>query len=249
MYRAGIMQPYFFPYAGYFGLMDAADVWIVFDTAQYIRRGWVNRNRVLTKSKQHWKHTGAAVRKAPQETPIHEILLADPAEWTTQVVRDLDYYRDHHAPNYDDVTALVINVGRRLQLSPHPSQLNSLLWHALDETRQWLELPIEMRRFSEIESELKLAEIRGPGDWALRISEALGATHYVNPPGGRDLFDADAFHTLGMQLEILHPQLPPYHQTGQTEFIPGLSILDVMMWNTPAAARAHAQAYEIERIQ
>lgn len=240
------MQPYLFPYAGYFGLIDASDIWVVFDTAQYIRRGWVNRNRVLTKRQKHWKYTGAAVRKAPQATPINQIHLAAPNQWATDFVRDLDYYRDHGAPNYDDIVQLIRGLGTRLDSGPEPTRLEQLLWLALHEVCQWLGLPTPMHRLSELEPSLALPAIAHPGDWALQISAALGADHYVNPPGGRDLFNASAFRELGMQLEILHPQLPAYSQAGQAEFLPALSILDVMMWNSPSAARSHVQAYRLE---
>ena len=68
--KLGIMQPYFMPYLGYFQLMHAVDQWVVFDTPQYIRRGWVNHNRVLTRGKDEWKYIGIPVAKANRNTPI-----------------------------------------------------------------------------------------------------------------------------------------------------------------------------------
>ena len=79
--RLGIMQPYFFPYAGYFGLMAAVDRWVVFDTPQYIRKGWVSRNRVRSTGRDAWKYIRIPVAKAPRETAICDMRLADPQNW------------------------------------------------------------------------------------------------------------------------------------------------------------------------
>ena len=72
----GIMQPYFMPYIGYFSLIKASDKWIVFDTPQFIRKGWVNRNRVL-KNNGDWKYINLQVEKASQKTPINQILIKE----------------------------------------------------------------------------------------------------------------------------------------------------------------------------
>ncbi|MFN8710728.1 MAG: WbqC family protein, partial [Planctomyces sp.] len=73
--RLGMMQPYFFPYVGYFSLIHATDHWVVFDSAQYIRRGWVNRNRILSTGESPWKYIRIPVQHSDMETRISEILI------------------------------------------------------------------------------------------------------------------------------------------------------------------------------
>jgi len=80
---------------------------------------------------------------------------------------------------------------------------------------------------------LALPEITDPGHWALEISTALGATEYLNPPGGRDLFNAAEFSARGIKLTIQEPVEFAYSCPGY-KFVPNLSIIDVMMWNSPA---------------
>ena len=79
--------------------------------------------------------------------------------------------------------------------------------------------------------DLDLGRIEGPGDWALRISEALGAKEYINPPRGMDIFDPEKFKAAGIKLTIRN--IPPFeYSTRGYEFIPNLSIIDVMMFNS-----------------
>ena len=78
--KVGIMQPYFFPYLGYFDLINRVDKWIVFDTPQYIRHGWVNRNRILHPH-QGWQYIVVPLKKHDRDTSINQIETADPTEW------------------------------------------------------------------------------------------------------------------------------------------------------------------------
>ena len=77
--KLGIMQPYFFPYLGYFDLIHSVDKWVVFDTPQYIRHGWVNRNRILH-PESDWQYIIVPLKKHPRNTPIKEIEIADGIE-------------------------------------------------------------------------------------------------------------------------------------------------------------------------
>jgi hypothetical protein len=95
--------------------------------------------------------------------------------------------------------------------------------------------------FSEMDLDIGL--IDDPGQWALRIAEAMGADEYANPPGGGTLFDELAFAASGVKLTIRH--LPPLEYTcGNYDFVPNLSIIDVMMWNQPKVIKAHLDEYK-----
>ena len=108
--RIAIMQPYFFPYLGYFSGIAASDRWIAFDTPQYIRRGWVNRNRVLSLGKDEWKYIQVPTAKADRNTPINQMRLSPNVNWRTDLIRNLDYYKINRAPHYDDVLQLLDSV-------------------------------------------------------------------------------------------------------------------------------------------
>jgi hypothetical protein len=228
--RLGIMQPYFVPALGYFDLIHLCDEWIVFDTAQYRKKSWMCRNRVLHPDPaQGWQFVTAHVKKHALETPIRAIELSAEEGWREHLVAQLGHYR--RAPGYDRVTALL-----RDAFAAEPTSLARLSVDLLARACALLGVAFAPRYFSELD--LALGPIAGPGDWALRISEALGATAYVNPPGGEGLFDPAAFARAGVALEIRRFTELAYAPRG-FPYLPMLSILDVLMWCEPAEVRAH----------
>jgi hypothetical protein len=221
--KLGIMQPYFAPYVGYFDLIRRCDQWIVFDSAQYIRHGWVNRNRILHPTKDE-QYVIVPLQKHARETAIKDIEIVPGDEWRSRIRSQLQHYRGK-APHFRVVADLVSSV---LDLNTHSlSHLN--VWF-LRQVCVRLGIPFNFQIFSEMK--LALPKISEPGQWALEISTALGATEYLNPPGGSKLFNAAEFSARGITLTIQEPidfvyTCPGYH------FVDGLSIIDVMMWNSP----------------
>jgi hypothetical protein len=222
------MQPYLFPYIGYFQLIDATDRWVVFDTPQFIRHGWVNRNRILHPN-EGTQYILAPLAKHSRGTPIQDIILADKAACLARIRGQLQHYRKR-APHYEETIALI-----DATFEGTDPQLSTLIVRGLELCCARLEIEFESRVFSQLS--LDLGAVEGPGDWAPKIAEALGATVYVNPPGGEELFDTEQFERIGVQLRILESTLRPYTQ-GRRSFEPGLSILDVFMWNSPEEARS-----------
>jgi len=195
--KLGIMQPYFFPYLGYFELIQRTDRWIVFDTAQYIRHGWVNRNRILH------PRTGSQYIKVPikhcaRETPISQIEIADRQQLQSTILGQIEHYKKR-APFYQETAALVEQC-----LSGDETFLSRLNVSILAQVTQHLDIPFHCQVFSEMQ--LPLGPVEGPGDWALRIAEALHASEYVNPPGSVDLI-GNACYILGTQ----SPPGGPFH--------------------------------------
>jgi len=227
--RLGIMQPYFFPYLGYFDLIHRTDRWVVFDTAQYIRHGWVNRNRILHPN-SGWQYITAPLRKHHRDSAIKDILVKEGKDWRDRVRGQLVHYQKR-APYYTEVAELV-----RHCLDNDESSLARLNVAILDKVCGFLQIPFRYEFFSGMK--LDLGPVDGPGDWALRISEALGASEYVNPPGGEVLFDKAKFEAAGIKLTIQRFENMTY-PCGGYEFEPALSIVDVLMWNSPAAVVRH----------
>lgn len=230
--KLGIMQPYFFPYLGYFDLIQSVDTWISFDTAQYIRHGWVNRNRILHPT-QGWQYVVAPLRKHARESRICDVLVVEGADWRLRIERQLDHYRGR-APHFDAVRGLV-----RDCLGTTEASLARLNLEILRRCCAFLGLSFAPLVFSEMK--LALGPVEGPGDWALRIAEALGAREYVNPPGGAELFDPAAFAALGIRLSFQRPLDFAYECPGY-RFEPSLSILDVLLWNSRDSVKAYLEA-------
>jgi hypothetical protein len=234
-----MMQPYFFPYLGYFALIAATDEWVVFDTAQYIRRGWVNRNRVLSSGKDGWKYIRIPVEKSSQLTRICEMKTASSSVLFTNVVNSLDDYRCWETPFYDETRQLL-----EACLTASSDDLTDCLVRCLTQTCEHLQIPFAPRLYSTLD--ITQPADPQPGDWALQTALQLGATEYLNPPGGRDLFDPTAFHNAGIHLTFLEHKLPRYQQ--RAEFIAGLSIIDVLMWNGRIRTRELLTDYQLDQV-
>ncbi len=222
--KLGIMQPYFAPYLGHFDLIARCDEWIVFDSAQYIRHGWVNRNRILHPTKG-WQYAIVPLRKHHQSARICEVEIVSNQDWRGRIGGQLEHYR--RAPFFASVSALLQETFAAESRSL--CRLNVLL---LQRICRYIGLPLKCRIFSEMN--LALPEVGEPGEWALEISAAVGASEYLNPPGGGSLFDSGAFARRGIKLTIVDPPTFVYSCPGYT-FVENLSIVDVLMWNSPAA--------------
>jgi len=234
-----MMQPYFFPYLGYFALIAAADEWVVFDTPQYIRRGWVNRNRVLSSGRDGWKYIRIPVGKASQMTPISQMKTATSSDLYADITNSLDEYRCWQAPFYDETLQLLDAC-----LSETSDDLTQCLVHCLSQTCDHLQVPFSPRLYSSLN--LAVPADPQPGDWALHTAAHLGASEYLNPPGGRGLFDVSAFRDAGIHLTFLDHKLPPYQQ--RAEFVQGLSIIDVLMWNGRIRTQQLLNDYQLDQV-
>lgn len=225
--KLGIMQPYFFPYLGYFDLINRTDQWVVFDVVKYTPKTWMNRNRILHPS-TGWQYISAPVDKQSSGGMIKDTLLVSPPDALERILGQIDHYRTGGAPYYKTVRELIITAFGRLE----GSTLGALNVAALRTVCEYLSIPFEYAVLSEMK--LELPPIRHPGQWALEISAALGADEYLNPSGGRSIFVEEEFRQRGIKLSFLESEDFTY-DCGAYEFIPHLSIIDVLMWNSPAA--------------
>lgn len=228
--RIGIMQPYFFPYLGHFALIAHSDAWVVFDVTQYTPKTWMNRNRVLHPGGgPNW--VSVPLANGSISITSAQARVADVPGTLRSTLGKLSHYR-RKAPHHDAVVALVEEA---FALPEGDDRLVSLNVAALRAVCRYLDIPFAPRRCSELA--LDLPSDLGPGDWALEIATRLGADAYLNPWGGRALFDPARYAERGVQLEFLQmPSLP--YASGPWAPVADLSILDVLMWNEPARVRA-----------
>lgn len=230
----GIMQPYFFPYIGHFSLIASVDRWIVFDITQYTPKTWMNRNRILH-PRTGWQYVTVPLGNGSISTRTCDARMLDPAETHQNIRGKLSHYKNR-APFYKEVISLVDAC-----FSVPDDSLVRLDTRALAAVCRYIGLPFEYQICSEMN--LQLPENPGPGGWALEIASQIGAGGYINPLSGRELFDPEQFSARGIRLSFLEPHAFTY-ATPAYGFEPGLSILDVLMWNPPEvvahAARTHA---------
>jgi len=222
--KIGIMQPYFFPYLGYFSLIKHSDLFILLDEVQFIRHGWVERNRIL-KQKDGWLYIKAPIIKSSNKSKIKDCFINNQQEWEKKILAQLLTYKKI-APFYDVIIKLINQIFDKKHLTI--TELNKT---ALDKICQYLIIDTPINIFSKME--LTIDEPEEPDDWALNICKALGnVMEYWNLPGGHALFDLDKYFKAGIDLKFQKVNLKPYDQN-RVLFEPGLSIIDVMMFNTP----------------
>lgn len=230
--RIGIMQPYFFPYLGYFELIEKTDIWVIFDSVKYNARSWMTRNRILHPDNGD-QYIGVPVVKAPFGTRLRDVILVDKPKAQQKIERQLAHYRKH-APYFDEATHVVRqafsqSTGDRL-VDINISTLKSVCDY----------LGIFFAPISYILPNLE-DNIAHAGQWALKISEYFNATEYINPPGGRMLFDPLEWRRTGISLRFT--QLKPLEYNCKPyQFVENLSILDVMMWNSPQEIRNYLRS-------
>lgn len=228
--KLGIMQPYFFPYIGYFDLIFQTDQWVVFDVVQYNARSWMNRNRIHHPT-HGTQYISAPVRHADHGTPIGEVRLADKATAVSRIVGQLSHYRQH-APHYTSVIELV----HEAFASSDGDRLVDLNIAGLRGVCRYLDIPFRWTLCSDLK--IDFSNIEHPGQWALKIAKHLDASEYLNPPGGRALFRREEWSAESIALKFTN--LPKIHYDCRPyEFLEHLSILDVLMWVSPESVRAY----------
>ncbi|HTL06970.1 MAG TPA: WbqC family protein, partial [Chitinophagaceae bacterium] len=213
-----IMQPYFFPYIGQFQLIANTDSFILCDEVQYIRHGWINRNRILSANKDH-QYIIVPVKRHCTRATVGEIEITDDASWKTTIIRQLDYYRKK-APFFQEVMKLISDC-----LCPHETSIVQLNARCMKAVCSYIGLKADI----QITSDLKLdySRVVETSDWALQICQQLGASTYYNPPGGMAIYKKEHFKEQGIDLKFLQPLLSEYPQCNGS-FHPGLSVIDIM---------------------
>lgn len=192
-----IMQPYFFPYAGYFRLFYAADLFVVLDSVQFPRRGWVHRNQFTDANGEKQWLTLPLTKADRDSTHISDLKFhPDAPQLFVEQTRRFPCFANI-AQQFPDLHALLVNFHE----SPCEYLVSTLKW-----TAQHLGIAKPMVRASElaVSDELKGQER------ILEIAGAVGATRYVNPPGGRELYQATDFSSRGIGLSFLSEHAGSY---------------------------------------
>ena len=221
--RLGIMQPYFMPYIGYFSLIKHTDRFILFDTVQFIRHGWIERNRIL-KQNGGWQYIQVPIIKEHgRATLIKDVLINNKEKWKEKIVAQLQHYKKI-APYYFNTVGLLNDI-----FSFDYNDIVSLNKISLQAVCDYLGIDRRIDVFSKMDLTIEPAE--APDEWALNICSAIdGANEYWNPLGGKAFFDRNKYDNANIDLKFQTVNILPYNQ--KREFEPGLSIIDVLMFNS-----------------
>ncbi len=232
----GIMQPYFFPYPGYFSLIKATNKWIVFDTPQYENRSWMNRNRIIDPNHENWMYFTVPIKKHELKSPVNSIRIQNCENWKGKIIGQLGYYRKY-APHFNKVIEFLVET-----LKVDFDNLSELNIHTLKATCAYLGIDFNYEIFSKIN--LPVEPVQKRDEWGLNICKAMGIKDYINPERGQSFVHREKFLDNNINLRFLKFGFPEYDQK-RKDFIPGLSIIDAMMFNTPKEIIQMLDEYEL----
>jgi len=225
---AGIMQPYFFPYFGYFQLINAVDHFIIHDDVQYIKGGWIARNRLSKNGAPEYFRL--AVSKAPHDTEIRQMQAADPAGDLKKLYGQFQSFYAR-APHRQQVLDLVSD-------GPQTTALGDINLHFLRRVCDLLEIETPIT----LASEMDVAPGLAGKDKVIALVKAAGADKYVNPVGGKSLYRRDDFDAAGLRLAFLS-MAPDGTLDGWSE---RLSVLDLLARNELHEMRAALDSFVLE---
>jgi hypothetical protein len=229
--KLAIMQPYVFPYIGYFQLINSVDKFVILDDVNFIMRGWINRNRILVNGTEHL--FSVPVTKASQNNLIYKCELDD-CKWKIKFLKTLEFsYKK--APYYRDC----INSISAILLSEEKN-LSTWLTFQLKQICSYLNIKTLIVETSRLYSNHHLkAQTK-----IIDICRQEKAAIYYNAIGGRDLYNTLEFKRNNIELKFLKTEPVSYSQ-GNGEFIPFLSIIDVMMFNSVNSIQGMLNKFEL----
>ena len=228
------MQPYFFPYLGYWQLMNAVDEFVVYDDVNYINRGWINRNNILLNNNPYL--LTLSLVKASQNKLIKDIdIVADGKNKQHFLSAIAQAYKK--APFFQQVYPIL----QQIILNPENNLVNYITF-SFSEICKYLQIATPLL----ISSTINKNNLLKGDDKIVDICKNLNANIYINPIGGIDIYHQDKFDKNNIELYFIKPNLEQTkYKQFKNQFIPSLSIIDVMMFNSPEQIKQMLDKYEL----
>jgi WbqC-like protein family len=218
MKSIAIMQPYFFPYIGYFQLIQSVDQFIVYDNIKYTKKGWINRNRLLRDGQDVL--FSIPLKKDSDFLDIKDREIAADFNRTKFLNQFKEAYRS--APYFEPVFDLIKTV-----ITTKESNLFQFIYNSIIKVCGYLSIDTEILVSSTLTGDNSLQG----SDKVIAICKHQEAGIYINAIGGQELYSKDEFHAQNLQLKFLKSKFFDYTQFNN-DFVPWLSIIDVMMFNS-----------------
>lgn len=224
-----IMQPYFFPYIGYWQLINAVDTFVVYDDVNFIKQGYINRNSILANNKA--QKITLEVIGASSGRMIKEVQVGGNGR---KILKNIDQaYKK--APEYEKVFPLIQSI-----LEDPEQNLAKFVGNSIQKISAYLEMNTKIIYSSGLDKDngLKAQEK------VLDICQRLEASHYINMIGGQELYCKETFRSKKIELDFMQTELIEYKQF-KNEFIPRLSIIDIMMFNSKDEIKNMLERYRL----
>lgn len=228
-----IMQPYLFPYIGYWQLINAVDTFVIYDNIQFSKHGWFHRNNILVNQKKTL--FTIPIKQGSDYLDVRDRYLADNAE--KQIKKIISQIENSYkkAPYFQVVFPIVQEI-----FLYHEKNLFEYVLNAVKNISHYLGITTPIIKSSSIQIDHTLKS----QEKVISINQVLHATKYVNPIGGTSLYHPDEFRKAGIELKFLITDNINYPQFDNI-FETNLSIIDVMMFNSPEKISKMLTQYEL----
>ncbi|MBK2267743.1 WbqC family protein [Francisella philomiragia] len=227
--KVAVMQPYFFAYIGYWQLINAVDVFVIYDDVNFIKKGYINRNNILLNNKPY--RITLELLGASQNKLINEIYLGDNRPNILKIIKQA-YSK---APYFRDVYNLLEKI-----MTNEEKNLGLFLEKIIKNVSSYMGIDTNFIRSSNLNKD---NDLRGQ-DKILQICQLLDADIYINAIGGRELYDKKAFRDESISLNFIESEIVEYPQFGN-EFCAYLSIVDVLMFNSISDIKEMLNKYKL----
>lgn len=231
--KLAIMQPYLFPYIGYFQLMNAVEKFVIHDDVQYIKGGWINRNRIQVNNKDHL--FTFSLKKDSSLKNINSRLFSD--HFIKEQANFLKIIQNTYkkAPYFCDTYSLISNIFKDKELN-----ISKFITNSLRLICDYLNINTSFYISSELKKNNKLKS----QERVINICETLKADIYINLIGGKALYSKEIFSKHNISLFFLKPKDIKYGIT-KKQFIPNLSIIDILMFSSVKEIKKMLEQYEL----
>lgn len=236
--KIAIMQPYFFPYIGYFQLIAAVDKFVIYDNIEYTKKGWINRNKILSNGSE--KVITIPLKKDSDFKHVNQRSISN--QWSKDKIKIINTIKESYnkAKNFEECFPIV------LRCLNFPSEnLFDFIYNSIIEIIDYLEIPTDIIKSSSLSID---SELKGK-DKVTSICKELNGTSYINSIGGKDLYNKEFFEKNNLSLHFLRTDKFSYLQTtSKSNFIESLSIIDLLMFNDKTESQQLLKKYHFEYV-
>lgn len=227
------MQPYIFSYLGYFQLIKSVDTFVFYDDVNFIKRGWINRNKILINGKKSL--VTFPCLKVSQNKKIREVEIDLSDKQYKKILKTISLAYQK-APNFKDIFPIVKDC-----LESDSKTISELAIYSIKQICDYINISTKFEISSSKYSNTKSLD---KADRLIEIVKLEKGTKYINAIGGRELYTKEYFKSKNIDLQFLNPLKSEYNQF-DNKFIPNLSIIDVLMFNSPEKVKKMTGNYEL----
>lgn len=230
--KLGIMQPYFFPYIGYWQLINAVDLYVIFDDVNYIKGGWINKNNLLINGEA--RYVSLQLQKASSNRFINQHEIVQGQMHINTLLKTIEFHYKK-APFFSNTYPVLHDI-----IAFGETNLAKYLEFSIRTLCKYLGIKTEIIISSKIHKNMSLK----CGNKVKHMCNLLGADEYYNAIGGQKLYSYEDFKKSGIKLKFLKTN-PIVYKQYKNDFIPNLSIIDVMMFNSKQEVKRLLEEYQL----